>query len=148
MTDTTNLLTDYASITDLLRRAGRVAVLGARPESMSYKPAFYVPQALMEMGLTIIPIPVHDRTVTSILGQRVYHSVADVPAPIDIVDIFRRPEDLPGHLDDLLAARPYAVWLQSGIRHDGVAAELARAGIRVVQSRCLAVDYRNYLSNR
>lgn len=143
-----NLLVEHTAIHDLLRRARRVAVLGMRPERQSYKPAYYVPAALAEMGLEIIPVPVLDRDVATILGQRVYHQVADVPGPIDVVDVFRRPTDLPAHLDDLLAARPYAVWFQSGIRHDSVAAELARAGIKVVQSRCLMVDYRAFLSNR
>ncbi len=141
----TNLLSDYGAIQELLRRTRRVAVLGMRPERQSHKPAHYVPAALIEMGLEVFPVPVHDRDVTSILGRQVYHSVADVPGPIDLVDVFRRPEDLPAHLDDLLAARPYAVWFQSGIRNDAVAEELARAGIKVVQSRCLMVDYRHFL---
>jgi predicted CoA-binding protein len=142
-----NLLIDPAAIKDLLARARRVAVLGIRPERQSYKPAHYVPAALAEMGLEIIPVPVLDRDVSAILGQQVYHRVADVPGPIDIVDVFRRPDDLPAHLDDILAAKPYAVWLQSGIRHDAFAADLAGAGIKVVQSRCLMVDYRGFLSN-
>jgi hypothetical protein len=148
MTTHENLLTDNGAITSLLRRTRRVAVLGIRPESQSYKPAHYVPAALIEMGLEIIPVPIADRDVETILGLPVFHSVAAVPGPIDIVDVFRRPEDLPAHLDDLLAARPYAVWLQSGIRHDGVAAALASAGIKVVQSRCLMVDYRSFVDNQ
>ena len=59
---------------------------------------------------------------------------------VDLVDVFRRPKDLPAHLDDLLAARPRAVWFQSGIRNDEVAAELAQSGIDVVQDRCLMVE--------
>ncbi|HMQ30612.1 MAG TPA: CoA-binding protein [Chloroflexaceae bacterium] len=140
-----NLLSDYGAIQELLRRTRRVAVLGMRPERQDYKPAHYVPAALIEMGLEVIPVPVRDRDVTSILGRPVYHRVADVPGPVDLVDVFRRSADLPAHLDDLLAARPYAVWFQSGIRNDAVAEELARAGIKVVQSRCLMVDYRHFL---
>ncbi|NTU83180.1 MAG: CoA-binding protein [Chloroflexales bacterium] len=143
-----NLLSDYGAIQDLLRRTRRVAVLGMRPESKANKPAHYVPAALIEMGLEIIPVPVVDRDVATILGRPVYHSLAAVPGPIDLVNVFRRPEDLPAHLDDMLAARPYAVWFQSGIRHSAVAAELARAGIKVVQSRCLMVDYRHFLAER
>jgi uncharacterized protein len=143
-----NLLIDQASIHELLRRTRRVAVLGMRPESHAVRPAHYVPAALAEMGLEIIPVPVVPSDATTILGWPVYHRLADVPGPIDIVDVFRRPEDLPAHLEDLLAAKPYAVWLQSGIRHDGFAAELARARIKVVQSRCLMVDYRSFLSTR
>lgn len=141
-----NLLTDYGAIAELLRRTRRVAVLGMRPESQAHKPAHYVPAALIAMGLEVIPVPVVDRDVTSILGRQAYFRLADVPGPIDLVDVFRRPEDLPAHLDDLLAARPYAVWFQSGIRNDAVAEALARAGIKVVQSRCLMVDYRSFQS--
>jgi hypothetical protein len=67
-----------------------------------------------------------------------------VPPPIDVVDVFRRPQDLPAHLDDILAAKPAAVWLQSGIRNDAFAGELARAGIAVVQDRCLMVEHRRF----
>lgn len=143
-----NLLTDYGAIGDLLRRSRRVAVLGMRPERQSYKPAHYVPAALLAMGLEIIPVPVLDKDVTHILGREVYHRLADVPGPIDIVDVFRRAEDLPAHLDDMLAAKPYAIWFQSGIRNASVAETLARAGIKVVQSRCLMVDYRNFQGQR
>lgn len=143
-----NLLTDHGSIGELLRRARRVAVLGMRPERQDYKPAHYVPKALIEMGLEVIPVPVLDRDVTHILGLPVYRRLADVPGPVDIVDVFRRAVDIPAHLDDMLAARPYAVWFQSGIRHDGVAEQLARAGIKVVQSRCLMVDYRHFRGAR
>lgn len=148
MDDDANLLTDDGAIHELLSRARRVAVLGMRPERQDYKPAHYVPAALIAMGLEVIPVPVLDQDVTHILGRPVYRRLADVPGPIDIVDVFRRAEDIPAHLDDMLAARPYAVWFQSGIRHDGAARQLARAGIKVVQSRCLMVDYRHFKRER
>jgi predicted CoA-binding protein len=125
----------------LLRGVRRVAVLGARPASHGHKAAYFVPQALQRMGVTVIPVVVHDHPDTEILGEPVYRTLADVPGPIDLVDVFRRPQDLPAHVDDLLAAAPPAVWFQSGIRHDAVAEQLARAGIVVVQDRCLMVDY-------
>ena len=73
-----------------------------------------------------------------------YRTVSEIPGEIDIVDVFRRPSDLAGHLDDLLAKRPRAVWLQSGIRDDGFAEKLSAAGIDVVQDRCLMVDQRRW----
>ena len=66
------------------------------------------------------------------------------PDELDLVDVFRRSEDIPAHLDDLLAKRPTAVWFQSGIRNDEVAESLAHAGIKVVQDRCLMVEHRRY----
>lgn len=139
-----HLLTTSDRIRTLLQGVHRVAVLGARPASFSHKAAYYVPQALQDMGLTIMPVVVHDHPDARILGEPVHRRLVDVPAPIDLVDVFRRPTDLPAHLDDLLASAPRAVWFQSGIRNDAVAARLARAGIDVVQDRCLMVDYRAY----
>ena len=137
-----HLLTSDSQIQQLLDTIRTVAVLGARPASMSHKAAFYVPQALQQMGLAIRPVVVHDHQDQQILGEPVHRRLADVPDPIDLVDVFRRPQDLPPHLDDILASRPRAVWLQSGIRHDAFAERLAREGIQVVQDRCLMVEYR------
>ena len=135
------LLTTPAQIRELLNRVQRVAVLGARPEKFSWKPAFYVPEALQRMGLEIVPVSVHGEVTVPILGQQVYYSLAAIPGDIDLVDVFRRAEDIPLHVDDILAKRPGAVWFQSGIRNDAVAEELAKHGIAVVQDRCLMVDF-------
>jgi len=139
---------DEQRLLDLLRSARRVAVLGIKTEAARSQPAFYVPQALQQMGLEILPVPVYYPEATQILGQKVYRRVADVPGEIDIVDVFRRSSDVAAHLPDLLAKKPRAVWLQSGIRDDRTAEALARAGILVVQDRCLMVDYRPVARSR
>ncbi len=136
------LLTSSDEIRTLLRTVSRVAILGARPASMAHKAAYYVPEAVQRMGLSIVPIVVHGHQDAQILGEPVYRRLVDVPGQLDLVDVFRRAEDLPAHVDDILARAPRAVWLQSGIRNDEVAERLARAGIQVVQDRCLMVDYR------
>jgi len=133
---------DEDRIAELLQSARRVAVLGIKTEAQSGQPAFYVPAALQRMGLSIVPVPVYFPGVQEILGEKVYRKVADVPGDVDIVDVFRRSGDVAQHLPDLLAKRPRAVWLQSGIRDDRTAEALARAGILVVQDRCLMVEYR------
>ncbi len=133
---------DEDRITELLKSARRVAVLGIKTEAQSGEPAFYVPAALQKMGLAIVPVPVYFPAVQEILGEKVYRKVSDVPGDIDIVDVFRRSADVAQHLPDLLAKRPRAVWLQAGIRDDRTAESLARSGILVVQDRCLMVDYR------
>lgn len=143
-----NLVDGSAAIHDLARAARRVAVLGIKTEKQSGQPAFYVPEYLQRAGLQVIPVPVYYPEVTTILGERVHRRLVDVPGPIDLVDVFRRSEDVPAHLEDLLAARPSAVWLQSGIRNDVVAEALARAGIRVVQDRCLMVEHRAAMPQR
>jgi predicted CoA-binding protein len=134
---------DEERLLGLLQSARRVAVLGIKTEMARGQPAFYVPQALQQMGLEIVPVPVYYPDAVEILGQKVYRKVADVPGDIDIVDVFRRSGDVAGHLPDLLAKKPRAVWLQSGIRDDRTAEALAKAGILVVQDRCLMVDYRS-----
>jgi uncharacterized protein len=136
---------DEEKIAELLRTTRRVAVLGMKTEAEASQPAFYVPKYLHDVGVEIIPVPVYFPEVTEILGQRVYRRVAEVPPPIDIVDVFRRSRDVAAHLDDLLAARPRCVWLQQGIRDDATAETLARAGILVVQDRCLMVDHERFV---
>jgi uncharacterized protein len=137
-----NLIEDEDKLLALLRSARRVAVLGIKTEAARGQPAFYVPQALQQMGLEIVPVPVYYPEATEILGQKVYRKLAEVPGPVDVVDVFRRSGDVSAHLPDMLAKKPRSVWLQSGIRDDRTAEALARAGILVVQDRCLMVDYR------
>jgi predicted CoA-binding protein len=136
---------DERRIAELLRSTRRVAVLGIKTEAQRDQPAFYVPEALQQRGVEIVPVPVYYPEATTILGQRVYRSLADVPGDIDIIDVFRRSGDIARHLPELLARRPRAVWLQSGIRDDASAETLAEAGILVVQDRCLMVDHRHFV---
>lgn len=139
-----NLIEDDARIGELLRGTTRVAVLGVKTEAQSDQAAFYVAAYLAEHGAEVIPVPVYYPEATEILGRKVYRKVADVPGTVDLVDVFRKPSDIPAHLPDLLAKRPRAVWFQLGIRNDAAAEELARAGIRVVQDRCLMVEWRRH----
>ncbi len=137
-----NLVEDTAAVAKLLLDARRVAVLGIKTEQQAGQPAFYVPQYLQGAGYEIIPVPVYYPDVTEILGQPVYRSLQEVPGDIDLVVVFRRPRDIPPHLDDLIAAAPAAVWFQSGIRNEEAAERLAQAGIAVVQDRCTMVEHR------
>jgi uncharacterized protein len=137
-----NLIDDADGLRALLSQTKRIAVLGIKTESQSFQPSFYVPQYLASVGFEIIPVPVYYPEVTEILGQRVYRKLIDVPCEIDLVNVFRRSEDINAHLNDILAKEPKAVWFQSGIRNDLVAEKLAQAGIKVVQDRCLMVDHR------
>lgn len=142
MTWQQHLLETDAHISELLERVRTVAVLGIKVAE-SGAPAFYVPEYAQHAGLKIYPVPVYYPDVTEILGERVYRRVQDVPQPLDLVNVFRRSEDVPKHLDDILAAKPSAVWMQLGIRNDEVAKELAQAGIDIVQDHCLLVELRN-----
>jgi predicted CoA-binding protein len=137
-----NLVSDTEGIRTLLAETRRVAVLGIKTEAQAHEPAFYVAKYLASAGLEVIPVPVYFPQVTTILGLPVYRKLVDVPGEIDLVDVFRLPEHIGMHLEDMLAKKPKAVWFQSGIRNDEVAEKLARSGIKVVQDRCLMIDHR------
>ncbi|MDB4966414.1 MAG: hypothetical protein JWN44_2103 [Myxococcales bacterium] len=135
---------DETKVAELVRSAKRVAVLGIKTAEQRGQPGYYVAETLQRNGVEIVPVPVYYPDATEILGQKVYRKLADVPGPVDIIDVFRRARDVPEHLADILAKKPRAVWLQSGIRDDASAELLAAAGILVVQDRCLMVDHERY----
>jgi predicted CoA-binding protein len=137
-----NIISDTGQIRELLSTTRTIAVLGIKTEAQSNQPSFYVPSYLDRAGFRIIPVPVYYPKVTQILGKNIYRKLTDIPLDVDLVNVFRRSEDVPAHLNDILAKRPKAVWMQSGIRNEVVAEKLAKAGIRVVQDRCLMVDHR------
>jgi predicted CoA-binding protein len=87
-------------------------------------------------------VPVYYPAVTTILGRPVYRRLVDIPGDLDLVDVFRRSRDVPGHQDDILIKHPRAVWLQLGIRNDALADRLLAEGIDVVQDRCILVEHR------
>jgi predicted CoA-binding protein len=125
----------------LLEATRRIAVLGIKTEETG-QPAYYVPEYAHHAGYEIIPVPVYYPDVREILGQPVYRTISEIPGDIDMVNVFRRPRDILAHLEDILAKKPRCVWFQLDIRHDIAAERLARAGIDVVQDRCLMVELR------
>ena len=139
-----NLIDDSAEIRELLSQTKTIAVLGIKTEAQSSQPAFYVPKYMQTAGFKIIPVPVYYPDVTEILGEPVYRTLTDIPAEVDMVNVFRRSQDVPPHVADIIAKKPKSVWLQLGIYHDEAARQLAEAGIKVVQDRCLMVDHRRF----
>jgi uncharacterized protein len=137
-----NILTSDEQIKLLLKHTKRIAVLGIKTEAQASQPAYYVPQYLVSAGLEVIPVPVYYPDTTEILGQTVYRNLIDIPGDVDMVNVFRRPSDIPAHTADILAKKPKCVWFQSGIRNDAVARELAQNGIKVVQDLCLMIEHR------
>lgn len=140
-----NIITSSADIRTLLNETRTIAVLGIKTEAQAGQPAFYVPRYLQTAGFQIIPVPVYYPDATRILGEQVFRRLVDIPMEIDLVNVFRRPQDVPPHVEDILAKMPKAVWMQSGIYNQSVAETLAKAGIKVVQDRCLMVDHRSLL---
>ena len=140
----THLVDDDAGLRRILREARTVAVLGAKIGEA--QPAFYVPAYLQSRGYRVLPVnPV--LAGQTILGERVVPTLADLAEAVDVIEIFRRPTYLVGHAREILALpwRPRVVWFQLGIRNDEAAMELARAGIDVVQDRCMMPEHRRLL---
>jgi predicted CoA-binding protein len=135
------LIQDDAGLRRIFREARTVAVLGAKAEAG--QPAFYVPAYLKARGYRILPVN-PTRAGERILGETVAATLADLTEPVDVVEVFRRPQFLPGHAAEILRLpwKPAVVWFQLGIRHDAAATELTRAGIRVVQDRCMMPEHR------
>ena len=138
-----NILETDAEIRDLLKNTKIIAVVGIKMEE--YQPAYYVPQYMKSAGYEIVPVPVYYPEATEILGEKVYRKLTDIPQDVDLVNVFRRSNDVARHAEDILAKKPKAVWMQSGIRNDEVAASLAKAGIKVVQDACLMVEHRGLM---
>ena len=134
-----HLADDKETITRILRSMRRIAVIGIKTADAG-GPAYTVPAHLQSLGYNIVPVPVYYPDVTEILGVPVHRHLSDVTPPADLVQLFRRPSDVEKHADEILAAHPAVVWMQLGIRNDAVAERFARAGMHVIQDRCLEVE--------
>lgn len=132
-------------IRELLRATQEIAVLGIKPETHAMQPAYYVTKYMQDAGYKIIPVPVYYPDVTEILGEPVFRDLREIPGERDMVNVFRRPNDIDKHVDEIIAAKPKSVWFQLGIRNDAAARAFTEAGIDVVQDRCLLVEHRALL---
>lgn len=142
MAERGRILDGGEEVANVLRNSKRLAVLGIKPESRASLPAHYVPAYLQRNGYEIVPVPVYYPDVTEILGEQVYRAVADVPGDVDMVVVFRKPKDVTGHIDDIIAKKPRVVWMQLGISNEEAAERFTDAGIDVVQDRCTMVEHR------
>ena len=133
-----HLIDTSDGIRRVIEKTRRIAVLGIKQEFD--RPAFYVPEYAQQAGYLIVPVPVFYPEATEILGEKIYRSIAAIPGDVDMVNVFRRPGDIPPHVDDIIVKKPKSVWFQQGIRNDAAAERLAKAGIDVVQDRCLLVE--------
>jgi predicted CoA-binding protein len=127
---------------DLLRSTRTIAVVGIKDDES--EDAFRVPAYMQEHGYRIVPV---NPKLRRVLGERAHRSLADVDVPVDLVNLFRAPDHIPAHADEILGMqpRPKAVWMQLGIVHGPSAARLRSAGIAVVQDRCIMVEHRRLL---
>ncbi|MEX2430854.1 MAG: CoA-binding protein [Dehalococcoidia bacterium] len=127
-----------ATIEEILVRSKVIAVVGLsdQPE----RPSFGVAKYLQSQGYRVIPV--NPNLDGPVLGERPYPSLEAVPEHVDLVDIFRRPEDVPPVVESAIAIRASAVWMQLGIIHDESAKKAAAAGLDVVMDRCTAIEHR------
>lgn len=135
-----HLIEAPSKIQQILESTHRIAVIGMKPDAS--QPAYYVPEYASQAGYDVVPVPVYYPELTEIMGKKVYRKLVDIPGDIDLVDVFRRPKDIPQHIDDILAKKPKTVFFQLGIRNDEAAERLAKAGIDVIQDHCLLVELR------
>lgn len=121
----------------ILRESKTIAVVGLSADT--FRASFGVAEYMQRAGYRIIPVnPKH----TEVLGEKCYRSLRDVPAPVDIVNIFRRPVDVPPVVEDAIAIGAKAVWMQLGIANEAAAAGAREAGIDVVMDRCIMIEHR------
>lgn len=126
------------TIEEVLREARAIAVVGLsnRPERPSHEVAAY----LQAQGYRVIPV--NPNLTGPVLGERPYPDLKAVPGHIDIVDIFRRPADVPPVVDEAIAQRVPVLWMQLGIVHEAAAAKACAAGTYVIMDRCIAIEHR------
>jgi predicted CoA-binding protein len=128
-----------ANIKTILEESRTVAVVGLspRPERDSHRVAKY----LQGQGYRIIPV---NPNAEEVLGERSYPDLASVPEPIDIVDIFRRSEAVPGIVKEAIKVGAKTVWMQQGVIHEAAAARAREVGLQVVMDRCIMIEHRRY----
>ena len=141
---TERLVDDDVGLRAILKTAKSVAVIGAKIGA--HEPAYYVPAYLATRGYRIHPVNPKLAGET-IHGAPVVGRLVDLDGAVDVIEIFRRPQYLLDHAREILALpwRPQAIWFQLGIRNDAAAEALARAGMKVVQDRCMMPEHRRLL---
>jgi predicted CoA-binding protein len=129
-----------AYIRGILNTVKTIAMVGISPKDN--RPSYFAFKYLLERGYRMIPVN-PGQAGKEILGQKVYAKLADIPEPVDMVDIFRGTQFVPGIVDEILAMtpRPAVVWMQLTIRDDAAAAKAEAAGLKVVMDRCPKIEY-------
>ncbi|MDQ7849287.1 MAG: CoA-binding protein [Armatimonadota bacterium] len=127
----------WEDVQQILKQARTIAVVGLsdRPHRDSYQVAAY----LQQQGYRIIPV---NPRVKEVLGEKAYPNLREVPEPVDVVQIFRRSEEVPPVVEDAIAIGARVVWMQSGIVNEEAAARAAAAGLRVVMNACMRSAHR------
>jgi predicted CoA-binding protein len=126
---------------EILQKYHTVAVVGLSSDDM--RPSYSVAEYLKCAGYHIIAVNPDE---TEVLGEKAYPDLLSVPEPVEIVEIFRRSEDVPPHVDEAIAIGAKVIWMQQGIRNEAAAARARAAGLEVVQDRCMRAAHREMLA--
>ena len=127
---------DDASLRALLDRVRTIAVIGLSPQPA--RPSYRVAQAMQRYGYRIVPVR---PLVDEVLGEKAYANLADIPFPVDLIDVFRAAEHVPAIVEQCLALHLPAIWIQEGIVHEDAALRAQAGGMSVVMDRCLLKEY-------
>jgi len=125
------------SLEEILRQSRSIAIVGLSSDPA--RPSFGIAQALQKIGYQIIPVNPKEKEV---LGQTAYPSLLDIPGHVDLVNVFRRPNQTPEVARQAVQIRAQALWLQLGIENEEAAQIASAAGLDVVMDRCIMVEYR------
>lgn len=136
MSDAMPALPDDAALRELLAQTRTIAVVGLSPNPL--RPSHGVAAYLQRAGYRIIPV---NPTCAEVLGERCFASLRDIPEKVDIVDCFRRSEEILPLARDAIAIGAKALWMQLGVQHDEAAALARAAGLTVVSNRCLKIEH-------
>ena len=127
---------DIAGLRGILARSRTIAIVGL--SANWYRPSYFAAKYMQEHGYRIVPV---NPTYTEVLGETCYPSIAAIPDPVDIVDCFRKPEEMPALAREAVAKGAKVLWMQLGIGNDDAARIASDAGLDVVQNRCVKIEH-------
>ena len=133
-------MSESDQILDVLKSSKNIAVVGLSSSPM--RPSYGVAAYMQSQGYRIIPI---NPQIPGALGEKAYPKLKDAPEKIDIVNIFRRSEFVPEVVEEAIQLRPRAIWMQEGVAHEQAAEKARKAGIFVVQDRCILKEHRAHM---
>jgi predicted CoA-binding protein len=134
------IVDDIPGLRRILAQSRTIAVVGL--SANWYRPSYFAAKYMQEHGYRIIPV---NPTYAEVLGERCYPSVASIPEPVDVVDCFRKPDEMPALARDAVAKGATVLWMQLGIRSDEAARIATQAGLDVVMDRCMKIEHARIL---
>lgn len=129
-------MADIQTLRRILKENKTIAIVGL--SAQWYRPSNFAAKYMIDHGYTIIPVnPQYDE----VLGQKCYKSLRDIAGPVDMVDCFRKSEDIPPLVDDAIAIRARVLWMQLGVVNEAAAEKARAAGLEVVMDRCIKIEH-------